>query len=334
MAQQNINLGTGVDNNEGNPDRVFEAMPKIQSNFNELYEISLQSSGGAITEIPISLTGIDEDLTELEKIALAINQRPNYTIPLGHLHVVSYYRPFTEGELSEFFYKDYYAVKTGSGSYGLFGSTNGVEVSSSNIIKLGSIVSEPDGLTPFADIGTTPIADYINLNVPSIDFAGFSIVSATIGGEFIQYVFNGEEGNYGSGSGQLTTAENFIELTDLSISDIFQDVVSTNVSQPSGTSIIRNIVRISQEDYNAAEASSELRDDTHYIITNNTTISDILINGNPFTYKKHPLNNTGNILEGDLALNGWINNSRFGKILSYVSGDPLISNSWREIESI
>lgn len=60
----------------------------------------------------------------------------------------------------------------------------------------------------------------------------------------------------------------------------------------------------------------------------------ILINGNPFEYKKHPDNETGEIQEGDLAINGWITETRFGKVLSYKTGNPEDVESWTILEEI
>ena len=37
---------------------------------------------------------------------------------------------------------------------------------------------------------------------------------------------------------------------------------------------------------------------------------------------------------GDLAINGWINQTTYGKILSYVSGDATEVGSWEIIEQI
>lgn len=267
MAQQHINLGIGVDTAAGDPDKVHEAMPKIQSNFDEIYSWVTSVLGGKIIEYPISLDGIDPTFGELKKVATAINNRANYTVPIGYIHVVSYYKPYVPGELTNYFQKDFYAVKRGAGLYGAQIVTAGNPVNSGEIIKLGTIISEPDVIGGFPDIGVTTIHDYINLNVPSIDFEGFSVVSATIGGVVRQYVFNGEDGNYGSASGNITTADNFIELTDDSISATSENVISSNLQQPTGVTTFRNIVTILQADYDAADLAGELQADTYYIIT-------------------------------------------------------------------
>lgn len=60
----------------------------------------------------------------------------------------------------------------------------------------------------------------------------------------------------------------------------------------------------------------------------------IQINGNLFEYRKRPSNPGFVIVAGDVALNGWITDSRFGKILTYRSGDPTEIASWDVLEEI
>lgn len=59
-----------------------------------------------------------------------------------------------------------------------------------------------------------------------------------------------------------------------------------------------------------------------------SSIPTILINGNSFLYRKRPTNLTNNIVAGDIATMGWINNNDFGIRLVYVSGIPTSSSSW------
>jgi hypothetical protein len=54
----------------------------------------------------------------------------------------------------------------------------------------------------------------------------------------------------------------------------------------------------------------------------------IFIEGNPFTYRPLPSNSTGSFVAGDIACNGWIDQTTFGLILVYVAGDPLLIASW------
>ena len=60
----------------------------------------------------------------------------------------------------------------------------------------------------------------------------------------------------------------------------------------------------------------------------------ITINGNQFTYKPIMGNDGTSFQSGDLALNGWISQNEFGKVLSYNSGDGTLITSWNIIESI
>ena len=60
----------------------------------------------------------------------------------------------------------------------------------------------------------------------------------------------------------------------------------------------------------------------------------ISIEGNLFWY--HPImGNDGETFEvGDLAINGWISQNEWGKVLSYNGGDPTLFSGWNIIESI
>ena|SRR5690606_12792579 len=60
----------------------------------------------------------------------------------------------------------------------------------------------------------------------------------------------------------------------------------------------------------------------------------ISIEGNLFWY--HPIiGNDGSGFEvGDLAINGWISQNVWGKVLSYNGGDPSLFSGWDIIESI
>lgn len=60
----------------------------------------------------------------------------------------------------------------------------------------------------------------------------------------------------------------------------------------------------------------------------------ISIEGNLFWY--HPImGNDGESFEvGDMAINGWISQNKWGKILSYNGGDPTLFSGWDEIETI
>lgn len=60
----------------------------------------------------------------------------------------------------------------------------------------------------------------------------------------------------------------------------------------------------------------------------------ISIEGNLFWY--HPImgNDGGAFAVGDLAINGWISQNVWGKVLSYNGGDPTLFSGWDVIESI
>lgn len=60
----------------------------------------------------------------------------------------------------------------------------------------------------------------------------------------------------------------------------------------------------------------------------------ILIEGNRFRYEPILGGVPGNFQLGDLALNGWISQTNWGKILSYSGGDPTLFSSWEIIEDI
>lgn len=60
----------------------------------------------------------------------------------------------------------------------------------------------------------------------------------------------------------------------------------------------------------------------------------IEIEGNLFEYKRNPNNNTIGIVAGDIALNGWITATNFGRLLIYVSGSPTSVASWNVVDNI
>lgn len=60
----------------------------------------------------------------------------------------------------------------------------------------------------------------------------------------------------------------------------------------------------------------------------------ISIEGNLFWYKPIMGNNGESFEVGDLAIDGWISQNRFGKVLSYNGGDPSLFSGWDIIESI
>lgn len=60
----------------------------------------------------------------------------------------------------------------------------------------------------------------------------------------------------------------------------------------------------------------------------------IEIGGNIFEYKRNPNNVTVGFFPGDIALNGWIGPTNFGKLLVYVSGDATNIASWNVIDNI
>lgn len=60
----------------------------------------------------------------------------------------------------------------------------------------------------------------------------------------------------------------------------------------------------------------------------------IEINGNIFEYRRNPSNMGFAITAGEIAVNGWVSPTRFGKLLIYVSGDPSNSASWNIVDYI
>lgn len=60
----------------------------------------------------------------------------------------------------------------------------------------------------------------------------------------------------------------------------------------------------------------------------------IKIEGNVFEYRPIIGNNGSSFVIGDLALNGWISQNSFGKILSYNGGNAALFSGWDVIESI
>lgn len=69
-------------------------------------------------------------------------------------------------------------------------------------------------------------------------------------------------------------------------------------------------------------------------ITGGGAINYIQIEGNSFEYKPITSNDGSDFEIGDLALNGWINENEFGKILAYTGGNPELFESWEVIESV
>lgn len=60
----------------------------------------------------------------------------------------------------------------------------------------------------------------------------------------------------------------------------------------------------------------------------------IEIGGNLFEYRRNPNNNTIGFIPGDIALNGWITSTNFGRLLVYVSGDATNITSWNVLDNI
>ena len=129
-------------------------------------------------------------------------------MPSGYNGVVSYYRPYYPDELTEWFYKDYYQIKSGAGTYG---ATSGTTLTGASIIKLGSIINEPDAPLPLGDIGASTVSTAMNAQSPSLTKSGFTTVSATISGTVHVYVFDADDGDYGVAD-NLTSAANFIDV--------------------------------------------------------------------------------------------------------------------------
>lgn len=59
----------------------------------------------------------------------------------------------------------------------------------------------------------------------------------------------------------------------------------------------------------------------------------IRIEGRSFTYIPHATNSTGGFQNGDLALDGWVDDTTFGKILKYNGGNPSLFSGWDLVES-
>lgn len=60
----------------------------------------------------------------------------------------------------------------------------------------------------------------------------------------------------------------------------------------------------------------------------------IEINENIFEYRRNPANATVGIIPGEIALNGWVTPTQFGKLLIYVGGTVTNSSSWNIVDSI
>ena len=60
----------------------------------------------------------------------------------------------------------------------------------------------------------------------------------------------------------------------------------------------------------------------------------IFIEGNQFTYIPIMGNDGSTFQTGDIAINGRISNTEYGKILMYTSGDPTLFASWKIIEKL
>lgn len=214
MAQQNINLGTAAGANDG--DTQYQAWTKAQSNFTELYAASTGLTNGKIFQQPISLTGVDYEVytTELSRIARAVViKNPGFTVPYGHLGVVSHYRSYDDEESNETkYYVEYYGLTQGPGNYGTITNPSYTDYTPGpgNIIKLGSLVSAPASEIELGDIGSSTVQDAINAASPSVTKSGFTVVTATISGVVRQFIFDAEDGDYGSADGSVG-ADNFID---------------------------------------------------------------------------------------------------------------------------
>lgn len=71
------------------------------------------------------------------------------------------------------------------------------------------------------------------------------------------------------------------------------------------------------------------------IPTENPPEKHVTIGGNLFEWRQHP-NNAGNDDpdNGDVALNGWIDENTWGKLLSFQGGDWTDINNWEILEQV
>ncbi len=212
MAQQNIDHGGFID--DPSAESVYAAMVKIEANFTELYSLVSSVGDVDIHETPFSMVGVDPDASELSQVAEALNIKPVWTSPLGHLNVVSLYIPYYPGTLTPYFYRHFYAVKLGAGSYGDDGGLGETqELGRQHLIKLGVEINEPDTEVDYGDIGTTDIWTAVNAGSPFTK-EGLTIITAIEDSVQKVYVFDGEEDTlYGSGE-TATTIDNFIDVND------------------------------------------------------------------------------------------------------------------------
>lgn len=89
-------------------------------------------------------------------------------------------------------------------------------------------------------------------------------------------------------------------------------------------------------------------ENSHYMLADKSEISNelgweefspksnkIKINGNDFSYIPIVGNDGSSFQAGDIAKDGWLSQTSFGKLLTYKgSGDPTLSENWNIIESI
>lgn len=72
-----------------------------------------------------------------------------------------------------------------------------------------------------------------------------------------------------------------------------------------------------------------------FIQVENPPEKHIYINGNLFELRKMPTNgDPDNPEPGDVALNGWLNQDTFAKVLSFNGGDPTDLGNWEVLEQI
>jgi hypothetical protein len=231
MAQTDIDLGTGQGNNDG--DFVYTFAQVSQSNFDDLYALIATAGNLRISDRAIGLEG--QTGSEFQRVASAINAQQGVTVLDGFLPVFSYYRVYAQSDIATYFVKDSYLLKTGSGFYGSGTVPPGVTaitVNKVHIFKFASETVETGTADSLGEIGTTPINTAVNSSGTLITVDGDTVFNITRSGVPEQYVFSGEDGDYGA-AGLSTNAGNFILLKE-------DDFRNKGVSEASIASSVKN----------------------------------------------------------------------------------------------
>ena len=290
-----------------------------------------------------------------ESVAEAVNASTSFEVTeLQILHIInSYQTPGLQVSGSINIKTDYHFLAIGKGSYGI----GGTELTDADFVLIRSSTNAviPAPTTPGNTLGiytintanfTTPIDDLVDSEnqVITVDanedvYILVNEIGLVAQGGFLGrkiYRFIGATGTYGLASGNATEPGDYLLLeefnsgTQISSSDPLNlGIFSSESSLPSPSFVLAQgsfakIVNAVFEPYTAYYDGSNWRFEERYVI----------IEGNRFRYIPLPSNNTETIVAGDVASDGWISQTEFGKKLTYRTGPAVAIASWDIEEKI